>query len=116
MHWKYKKNQTLDVNTIPRSKHLTVLPVENSDESFLVALCIALFPEKISAQCSLIYSEQEKISTILKIAEDNLLIPVKDQTYTDYYDEDKKVSHGNCDQTLLEKKYTKIKLLLDTFR
>ena len=58
----YKKRQKIvDEKSVPRNSHLGFYPLNDSDDSLLIAICATLFEEKVKEKFGNLLNKDEKV-------------------------------------------------------
>ena len=103
--------KTLHEKSIPRAKYLSILPTEDPNETFLLALSTGLFKEDIFTKYGNIFSKEKLAEVYLKEAEKKLTFPNSDE-----YSEYDYVPHGTTELKSLDKKFKRLEKIFDNFR
>ena len=106
-----KRDKIVNEYSIPKHDHLNIFPLDNSDDSLLIAICSGLFENKVKENYGSLTKDQ-LVDVYLDMADNLLIKPVRDE----FDNIDRIISQGNCDPKLLDRKHQKVTEILKKFR
>ena len=106
-----KKKLVVDEHSVPRHQHLNIFPLDDCDDSLMIAICSALFEERVKEKYGCL-SKDQLAEVYLDMGEKCFIKPVRDE----FDSIDRIISQGNCDPKLMDRKHEKVTEIFKKFR